>query len=105
MPIIHLSKFLGVNWDFTFPAHIYDLGQDFWESLFNDKITKEYFTILRSTPSIVETSFRNHFWRTLFAYALKAPWYVLGKRYTLVGGWEVLVRKNIEKEVATWADF
>jgi len=87
MPIIHLCKFLGLHWDFTFPAHIYDLGQDFWETLFNDKIAEGEFTILRSTPSIVETRLDKHFWRTIFAYALKAPWFIFGKRYTLVGGW------------------
>ena len=33
MPIIILLKRLGINFDFTYPAHIHDLGQIFWDNI------------------------------------------------------------------------
>jgi SAM-dependent methyltransferase len=91
---IWLCNVLGMKWDFTYPAHIHDLGQDFWESFFGKIFSAVDFSILESKPAIVETSFKDHFLTTCAAYILKAPWYVLGRRYTLVGGWEIFVRKN-----------
>ncbi len=30
MPLIRMSRTLGLHFDFTFPAHLHDLGSDFW---------------------------------------------------------------------------
>lgn len=97
VPFIRLFKLLGIKWDFTFPAHIYDFGQDFWESFFSNTLFSMDFVILESRPSIVETTFKDYFLRTLFAYMFKAPWYLFGRRYTLVAGWEIFGRKNSDK--------
>jgi len=89
--IMKLAKKIGVHIDFTYPGHMHDLGQKFWEKYFN---SMPGFSLVVSRPSIVETVFSTNFFRTLVAYVMKAPWHILGSRYQLVGGWEVLVTKN-----------
>jgi transcription elongation factor Elf1 len=100
VPLMKLLKPLGVRIDFTFPGHLHDLGQNFWEALFEKVFSPEDFVILESRPSIVETSFRESFIRTLAAYLLKAPWHLAGRRYGLVGGWEIFVQKINSKVIA-----
>jgi len=100
VPFVKLLRHLGVKWDFTFPAHIHDLDQEFWESLFNEAVFKRHFAVLESGPAIVETCFRDHFLTTLASHVSKAPWYVLGKRYGFVGAWELFVRKGSDAILA-----
>jgi hypothetical protein len=70
------------------------MGQEFWERL-PDTLRGEVgkLDVVSSRPSIVETCFRQDAVRTVAAYLLKAPWYVLGRRYKLVGGWEVVFHR------------
>jgi len=91
-PIMRILKFLGLSYDFTFPGHIHDLGQAFWEQV-PRAVESETgpLRMISSRPSIVETSFSHNAIRTVAAYALKAPWYFWGSRYRLVGGWEVVI--------------
>ena len=92
MPIMKLLRRFGIAVDFTFPAHLHDQGQAFWEEHFkNNKF--ETFQVLESQPSIVETTLRKHTLRTLVAHLIKAPWHLLGRSYPYVGGWEILARK------------
>ncbi|MDB0058298.1 class I SAM-dependent methyltransferase [Salibacteraceae bacterium] len=95
-PLFKIFDKLNIPYDFTYPGHPHDLGQRFWENFISilKKEKKYNIKILISRPSIVETSFRNHFFRTLVAYLLKFPWKFLNKKYGLVGGWEVFVQKN-----------
>lgn len=93
-PLAKIFGNLGFKWDSNFPAHIHDLGQDFWESFLSSEFCSGGFVLLESRPSLVQTTFRRYFIRTLAAYVLKAPWYVLGRHYSLVGGWEVFVQKE-----------
>nr|VFK79544.1 MAG: hypothetical protein BECKSD772D_GA0070982_10541 [Candidatus Kentron sp. SD] len=93
LPIMRLSRLIGIHMDFTYPEHLHDLSQAFWENYFRRKELSD-FQILKSKPSIVETTFRKQFWVTLAAYLLKAPWFLLGKSYKYVGGWEMFVRKR-----------
>jgi hypothetical protein len=51
------------------------------------------YQVLRSTTSIVETTFNQHFLRTLAAHVLKMPGYAFKETYGLVGGWEIFVRR------------
>lgn len=83
-----LARF-GVRLDFTYPAHLYDFGEGFWKKFFAKSGIN--FKLIISRPSMVETTFTQNFPRTLIAYILKAPWYILRKNYGLVGGWEVFV--------------
>ncbi len=94
VPLIKLFGLFGIKWDFTYPAHLHDLGQKFWESYFSSRKYPDYFIeITESKPSIIETTLKKHFIKTLAAYIFKAPWYLLNQRYKLVGGWEVFLRK------------
>lgn len=84
--------------DFVYPAHVHDLGASFW-----NRITKTFdlkAEIIISRPSIVESEWRHHFFRTLAANILKLPAHIEGKIaphrvdrwWNLVGGWEVVLR-------------
>jgi SAM-dependent methyltransferase len=93
IPLFKMCRRLGLKTDFTFPGHLYDLGQAFWEQQFTSPPRKGAFRVLSSRPSIVETSFENDCLRTLAAYLCKFPWLVLGSKWGLVGGWEVVVER------------
>lgn len=97
MPIIVLLKKLNIHFDFTYPAHIHDLGPKFWSNILKTFNLKNEFNILYSRPSIVETTFSEHFARTFISYLCKTPWYILGNRWHFVGGWEVLIQKGTSK--------
>ncbi len=93
VPLLRMLKRFGIAIDFTFPAHFHDLGQAFWENVINTLgLATSEWRIVRSRPSLVETSFSEHFLRTIAAYTLKAPWWVFGSNYTFTGGWEVLIQ-------------
>jgi SAM-dependent methyltransferase len=92
-PLSKLTKVFGVRFDFTYPAHVHDLGARFWNNIPNMLPLTGKYRIIRSTPSIVETSFGQHFLRTLVAHMLKMPGYVFKESYGLVGGWEVFIQR------------
>jgi methyltransferase family protein len=93
-PILKFCRRLGVKIDFTFPAHVYDLGQRFWEKQFSSPARRNVFRIIASRPSIVETTFKDHFLRTLTAYLCKFPWLLFGSAWSFVGGWEIAVERT-----------
>ena len=103
-PILRIFQFLGLSYDFTFPGHVHDLGQAFWENV-PHLVEAETgpLRILSSRPSVVETSFSKNPVRTLVAYTLKAPWYVLGSSYGWVGGWEIVMQKCTRDSLDTKA--
>ncbi|MDT8069194.1 MAG: methyltransferase domain-containing protein [Terriglobia bacterium] len=92
--ILEFATVLGRKLDFTFPAHIHDFGQRFWENVLNIVPEGSRFEVLHSAPSLVETDLRHHPWHTLAACVAKAPWRLLGNKYTLVGGWEIVFRRK-----------
>ena len=91
---MRLAEAFGQKLDFTFPAHLHDFGQRFWENILSLVPDGYDFEILRSSPSLVETDFRHHPLHTVAAHAAKAPWRLLGRNYTLVGGWEIVFRRK-----------
>ncbi len=93
VPLLKFCMRFGVKLDFTFPGHLYDLGQSFWEREFALPCRKTSFRILSSRPSVVETSLETHMLRTLVSYACKLPWYLFGRRWRFVGGWEIAVER------------
>ncbi|MBN2383335.1 class I SAM-dependent methyltransferase [bacterium] len=95
VPFMKLFTLLGLRWNFVFPAHLHSLGQDFWEYYFRSGTFRSDFSVVLSRPALVETSFRDHFVKTLAAYVFKTPWYLLGQRYNLIGGWEIFSRKQV----------
>lgn len=86
----------------TYPAHVHDLGGGFW-----NRVIETYqidAQCLASRPSVVETGFRRHFFRTLAAHALKLPGHVETRIFKskqkkdpfwpYIGGWEIFLRFN-----------
>jgi len=94
VPLLRLLRAFGVRSDFTFPAHVHDLGGRFWNAVLNRLPFGDSFEVLESRPSLVETTFAIHPLRTMAAYLLKAPWRLLGNSWGLIGGWEVFFRKR-----------
>jgi SAM-dependent methyltransferase len=95
VPIMRVAHWARVPFDFTFPAHLHDLGQPFWDGLLDWLPARDDGVGVRqigSRPSPLETSLRVSPTRTIVAAILKAPWKVLGSRYALVGGWEAVYR-------------
>jgi len=92
-PLMKIAQVINSQFDFTYPAHVHDLGAKFWNGMIENLSIEGEFEMTRSTPSIVETSFDQHFVRTLAAYTLKIPGYVFKENYGLVGGWEVFIRR------------
>jgi 2-polyprenyl-3-methyl-5-hydroxy-6-metoxy-1,4-benzoquinol methylase len=92
LPLMRLVAKTGFQLDFTYPGHLHDLGQRFWETYLSRR--RDEFQLLESTPSIPETTFRAHFLRAFAARVFKAPWHLLGRRYGCVGGWQVFVRRH-----------
>jgi SAM-dependent methyltransferase len=88
-PMLELAQRVHVHADFTFPGHLHDLGEAFWNRLL-EWWTPPVDALLRvaSNPSPVETNLRKHPVRTVAAAVLKAPYRALGSRWVLVGGWE-----------------
>jgi SAM-dependent methyltransferase len=91
---VRLSRQIGIRWDFTFPGHVHDLGQRFWEELFSAPAMAKDFEIVISKPSLVEAKFADAPMRALMAYLCKLPWYVLRQRWGFVGGWEITVTRR-----------
>lgn len=91
---IKLWDALGFRWDFTFPAHVYDLGQTFWESYFRHTTRSRFFDLVISRPSILEASFFDSPFRAVLSWLCKLPWYLLRSSWGFVGGWEVVVRRK-----------
>jgi hypothetical protein len=96
-PFMQLLEFFGQRWDLTFPAHVHDLGQSFWEGQFGQAGHYRHFVTLHSRPSIVEASFRTHFIKAIISLAFKLPWHFLGRRWGFVGGWEIVSRRDPSK--------
>lgn len=86
-----LQRF-GIEYDTLYPAHIWDLGGKWYNKLPQYVGSKANISILSSRPSIVEKSFRSHFFIALASYILKSPWYICHK-WPYVGGWEAVYEK------------
>jgi SAM-dependent methyltransferase len=94
LPLLRLLRAFGVRSDFTFPAHVHDLGGRFWGNILDRLPLGDSIEVLDSRPSLVETAFTIHPLRTTAAYLLKAPWRLVGNSWSLIGGWEVFFRKR-----------
>ncbi|MBU8977199.1 methyltransferase domain-containing protein [Lysobacter sp. FW306-1B-D06B] len=94
VPLMKLARTLGTSLDFTYPGHVHDMGARFWDGALDRLGMAHDYRILRSAPSIVETTIDRHFARTVLAYALKWPGRLFPHHYGLVGGWEVFLRRE-----------
>ena len=93
LPFLKLFRKIGINFDFTYPAHVHDLNNFFWENITQALNIPGKYKILLSKPSLVETTFKKNFIRTSLAYLLKMPWYILKNNYRYIGGWEIFIQK------------
>ena len=102
IPIFKFLRCFGIRLDLAFPGQIPDMGPKFWKTIVQLVAPEVQCKLVVAQPSLVETSFRDHFLRTLIAVLMKAPWRLFGERYTFVGGWEVffvrLSRENLLAE-------
>ena len=94
VPLARAARGVGLRLDLDYPAHLHDLGPAFWRCIFARLGPAGAFERLAEGPSPVERSFRHDPLPALAACVAKAPWYVLGDAYALIGGWEVLARKR-----------
>jgi hypothetical protein len=85
--------------DLTYPAHVHDLGSDFWNG-FADLVGLRA-RYLASRPSLVASSWKEEPLRALMAHSLKLPASLEAalsppsrkrRLWHLVGGWEVLLQ-------------
>lgn len=93
-PVIRLARSFGLNIDFCYPAHLYDLGETFWRRILATMGLAGCYTVRSSRPSIVESTLGSAPVRTIAAHTLKAPWWLIGERYGLVGGWETVIERK-----------
>jgi trans-aconitate methyltransferase len=91
--MMRFLKNFGITLDFTYPAHLHDLGQPFWAKLLPALHLTDSYRLVHSKPAIVETDFRRTPLRTAVAWAMKAPWYVLDSKWAMVGGWEAIIQR------------
>lgn len=94
VPLLRLCARFGVRWDFTFPGHLHDLGQEFWDGALGWLSLEGAFDVMDARPSPVETTMRSHPMRTIAAHLLKMPWRLLGRSWGFVGGWEIFIRRR-----------
>ena len=92
--LIRLTSRFGVHMDFLYPEHVHDMGQAFWEQVIPSLGMTDSFSIVKSQPSIVQEDFRTHPLRAALAHAMKSPWLLFRSRYTMVGGWEVVIART-----------
>ncbi|MGH9504283.1 MAG: class I SAM-dependent methyltransferase [Terriglobales bacterium] len=95
-PLFRVLQRVGLPLDFTYPAHVHDMGEAYWSNILGllPPSLRDY-SIICSRPSIVETTLRRDLIRTVAAHGMKFPWRIFGSRYPFVGGWEVFIRRPI----------
>ena len=86
------------RFDLLFPAHVHDLGPEFWNNVCRTyELDAE---VVASRPSYVQGTLRDNPLQTIAATLMKLPAHLelrLGARtprWRLVGGWEVVVRRT-----------
>lgn len=95
VPILQIYERVGLNFDFTYPAHVHDLGRDFWQNILArlPVANPDLYKLRHSGPSPVETTLREAPLRTAAAHSLKAIWRIF-PTWRFVGGWEVLFERS-----------
>jgi 2-polyprenyl-3-methyl-5-hydroxy-6-metoxy-1,4-benzoquinol methylase len=85
--------------DLTYPAHVHDMGSSFWNRFVQTFGLRA--DLLVSRPSLIETAFSEAPARTVAALVMKLPSHLelalrrprpIDPIWTLVGGWEVVLR-------------
>jgi SAM-dependent methyltransferase len=87
----YVRPFLKAGIDFYYPAHVHDLGDEFWGRL--PETLSLPLAVTHSRPSICETTLRTAFARSIVANVLKIPAQIAScwtrhPVFKLYGGWE-----------------
>lgn len=93
IPLMRVLSLFRMKFDFTFPVHVHDLGNRFWEGFIENMRIPGKYIVLKSQPSLVETSLKQHFTRTIIAYLFKNIWFLF-RFWKVVGGWEIFILKQ-----------
>lgn len=91
-PIFQLYERFGLPFDFTYPAHVHDLGKAFWENLSSHISSDSTYSLRQSQPSPVESALGQAPFRTVAAHLMKLPGRLF-RDWRFVGGWEVLFER------------
>jgi len=93
--LLRILQRAGLSVDFTYPAHVHDMGEAYWSNILSF-LPAEFqgYSVIWSQPSIVETTLGKNTFRTLAAHLMKLPWWIVGSRYSFVGGWEVFIGRR-----------
>jgi len=97
----YISPFMSImpNYDFTYPGHVHDLGDSFWNRVIQTFGLKAEYIV--SQPSIIETIFAKAPLRTSISFLCKTiaraeklirP-SAIDLKWKYVGGWEVVLKK------------
>ena len=93
-PLYKATKHFGIEFDMLYPGHIWDFGGDKWWRMLPQILGLDSsIRIVTSKPSIVEKSFKSHFFIALASHLLKAPWFIC-RVWPFVGGWEAIYKKD-----------
>lgn len=93
-PFKRLIDMIGTRLDIGYPGHLFDMGNKFWSGIVETIEGQNDYKILISKTSLVETTFKEWFSRTLIAYICKFPSRFFKNHYHFVGGWEIVIAKN-----------
>jgi 2-polyprenyl-3-methyl-5-hydroxy-6-metoxy-1,4-benzoquinol methylase len=96
--LVPLARLIG-KIDLAYPAHVHDMGSSFWNRFVQTFGLKA--DLIVSRPSLIETAFSQAPARTVAAFLMKLPSHLelavrptrpMDPIWTLVGGWEVVLR-------------
>lgn len=93
VPLFNALNKIGIQIDMLFPEHLFDMGPKFWSRVLTTLNCQEKLKLFISRPSLVETTFKENFFKTCVAYILKIPGYIFKNIYPFSGGWEVFIKK------------
>ena len=93
-PFKYLIDKIGKRLDIGYPGHLFDMGNSFWNRVLETVEENNNYETLISKTSLVETTFKEWFSRTLIAYIFKFPSRFFKKHYHFVGGWEIVISKK-----------
>ena len=100
LPFHKILTRLGLPSPVPYPAHLYDMGRDYWDGVLAVLGWEGDFRLLISTTSLVEAKLFSRRWLVaLISYLLKAPsclpW--LRDHYDFVGGWEAFIQRRASR--------
>lgn len=94
-PFYNLFKKLGIAFGMPYPAHLFDMGGNFWCDLLKTLNLSTYYHIKKSHTSLVHAEFRKRPLVTILSHFVKLPSHLMGKWYPFSGGWEVVIERKV----------